>query len=155
MERYEFAEAARRAGIGSDELRRLVDAGIIVPDDEGRFTAGHVRQVGLVESLAAAGIFPDGLGAVMRSGQISLDFLDDPVFERFSALSDVTFARFAERTGAPVQLLMLIHEAAGSPAPSPDDLIREEEAAVRRIHRGPGRGGVQPSRHRAPPAGPG
>ena len=63
----------------------------------------------------------------MRSGQISLDFLDDPVFERFSALSDVTFARFAERTGAPVQLLMLIREAAGSPAPSPDDLIREEE----------------------------
>ncbi len=127
MERYELAEAAQRAGISPDELRRLVDVGIIVPDAEGRFTAGHVRRVGLVESLTAAGIPPDGLGAAMSSSQISLDFLDEPVFERFSALSDVTFARFAERTGAPVQLLMLIREAAGSPAPSPDDLIREEE----------------------------
>jgi adenylate cyclase len=129
MERYELAEAAQRAGISPDALRRLVEVGIIVPDAEGRFTAGHVRRVGLVESLTAVGIPPDGLGAAMRSGQISLDFLDEPVFERFSALSDVTFARFAERTGAPVELLMLIREAAGSPAPSPDDLIREEELA--------------------------
>ena len=36
-----------------------------------------------------------------------------PVFERFSALSDVTFARFAERTGVPIELLMLIREATG------------------------------------------
>ena len=97
------------------------------PNAEGRLTAGDVRRAGLVESLAAAGISPEGLGAGMRAGKISLDFLDEPVFERFSMLSDVTFARLAERTGAPVQLLMLIREAAGSPAPSPDDLIREEE----------------------------
>lgn len=127
MERYELAEAAQRAGIRPDELRRLVELGIIVPDAEDRFTAGHVRRVGLVAGLRAAGIPPDGLGAAIRSGQVSLDFLDGPVFERFSALSDVTFARFAERTGAPVQLLMLIREAAGSPAPHPDDWIREEE----------------------------
>ena len=127
MERYELAEAAQRAGIRPDELRRLVELGIILPDADDRFTAGHVRRVGLVEGLTAAGIPPDGLGAAIRSGQVSLDFLDQPVFERFSALSDVTFARFAERTGAPVQLLMLVREAAGSPAPHPDDLIREEE----------------------------
>jgi hypothetical protein len=127
VERYELAEAARRAGTSPDELRRLVELGIIVPDAEDRFTAGHVRRVGLVEGLTAAGIPPNGLGAAIRSGQVSLDFLDGPVFERFSALSDVTFARAAERTGAPVQLLMLIREAAGSPAPHPDDWIREEE----------------------------
>jgi class 3 adenylate cyclase/DNA-binding transcriptional MerR regulator len=127
VERYELAEAAQRAGIRPDELRRLVELGIIVPDAEDRFTAGHVRRVGLVAGLTVAGIPPDGLGAAMRSGQVSLDFLDEPVFERFSALSDVTFARFAQRTGAPVQLLMLIREAAGSPAPHPDDWIREEE----------------------------
>ena len=127
MERYELAEAAQRAGISADELRRLVKLGIIVPDAEDRFTAGHVRRVGLVAGLTAAGIPPDGLGAAIRSGQVSLDFLDEPVFERFSALSDVTFARFAERTGVPVQLLILIREAAGSPAPHPDDWIREEE----------------------------
>ena len=127
VERYDVAEAAQRAGISADELGDLVELGIIVPDAEGRFTAGHVRRVGLVESLTAAGIPPDGLGAAIRSGQVSLDFLDEPVFERFSSLSGVTFARFAERTGAPVQLLMVIREAAGSPAPLPEDWIREEE----------------------------
>jgi hypothetical protein len=42
------------------------------------FTPGQVRRAGLVESLTAAGIAPDGLGAAMRGGQISLDFLDEP-----------------------------------------------------------------------------
>ena len=119
VERYEIDEAAERAGVSLDELRRLVELGIIAPDAEGRFTAGDVRRVGLVESLTAAGIPLDGLGAAIRSGQVSLDFLDEPVYERFSALSGVTFAQFAERTGVPVQLLMLIREAAGSPRRCP------------------------------------
>jgi adenylate cyclase len=127
MARYDLEEAARRAGITPDQLRELADAGIIEPDGEGHFTSGQVRRVEMVGSLMAAGISLDGLGAAMRSGEISLDFLDEPAYERFSALSDVTFAGFAERTGAPVEALMLIREAAGSPTPSADDLIREEE----------------------------
>jgi DNA-binding transcriptional MerR regulator len=114
MERYELAEAAARAGISPDELRRLVELGIIGPDTDDRFTPGDVRRVGLVESLVAAGIPLDGLGAAIRSGQVSLYFLDAPVFERFSALSGVTFAQLSERTGVPAELLMLIREAAGS-----------------------------------------
>ncbi len=127
METYEPAEAARRAGIGADELRRLVELGIVGAGADGRFTSGAVRRVGLVRSLVAAGVPLDGLGAAMRSGTFSLDFLDAPAFERFSALSDVTFAQFAARTGVPVELLMQIREAAGSPAPLPDDRIRDEE----------------------------
>jgi adenylate cyclase len=124
---FELAEAAQRAGISPEELRRLVELGILGPDEEDRFTSGDVRRAGLVESLTAAGIPLDGLGAAIRDGQVSLDFLDAPAFERFSAFSSVTFARYAERSGVPVQLLMLIREAAGFPAPLPDDRIRDEE----------------------------
>ena len=127
VERYEIAEAAERAGVSVDELRRLVDLGILKPDAENRLTSGDVRRVGMVGSLTAAGIPLDGLGAAIRSGQVSLDFLDEPAYERFSALSGVTFAEFGERTGIPVPLLMLIREAAGSPPPLPDDLIRDDE----------------------------
>jgi adenylate cyclase len=81
----------------------------------------------MVRSLVAAGVPLDGLGAAMRSGMLSLDFLDAPAFERFSALSEITFAQLGERTGVPVELLMQIREAAGSPAPLPDDRIRDEE----------------------------
>src|SRR4249920_3419015 len=121
VERYRMPEAAERIGISLDDLRRLVDLGILQPDADGRCSSGDVRRASLVESLVAAGISLDGLGAAMRSGLVSLDFLDAPAFERFSAYSGVTFAQLAERTGVPVHLLMLIREAAGSAAPSPDD----------------------------------
>ena len=88
---------------------------------------GDVRRAGLVNSLAAAGIPLDGLGAAMQSGRVSLDFLDVPAYERFSALSDLTFAQLADRTGVPVGLLMLIREATGSNPPEPDDHIRDGE----------------------------
>jgi len=127
VERYEKAEAAARTGVSPDELSRLVELGIIKPDAEGRFTTGDVRRAGLVSSLATAGIPLDGLSAAMQSGQVSLDFLDEPAYERFSALSGLTFAQLAERTGVPVELLMLIREATGSSPPVPDDRVRDGE----------------------------
>ncbi len=127
METYELAEAAERSGVSAAELGRFVELGIIKPDASDRFTTGHLRRAGLVKGLAAAGIPLDGLGAAIRSRQISMDFLDAPAFERFSALSGATFAATAERTGVPLELLLFIREAAGSVAPSPDDRIRDEE----------------------------
>ena len=128
MERYEIAEVAERSEVGVDELRRLVELGILVPDADGRFTPGDVRRVGMVHSIVASGISLDGLGAAIRSGQISLDFLDTPAFERFSALSGgVTFAQLAEQTGVPVNLLTPIREAAGSSPPLPEDRVRDGE----------------------------
>ncbi len=127
MDRYDAAEAAGRAGISVEELDRLVQLGILKPDSEGRLTAGDVRRAGLVDSLIAAGISPDGLGEAMRGGLVSLDFLDAPAFERFSALGGVTFAQLAEQTGVPIELLMLIREATGSSLPGPDDRLREGE----------------------------
>ncbi len=94
-----MTEAAGRAGISTAELGQAGRAGIVGPGADGRFTPGDVRQVAMVTSLVAAGIPLEGLGAAMRGGRFSLDFLDAPAFERFSALSDVTFAGFAERPG--------------------------------------------------------
>jgi class 3 adenylate cyclase/DNA-binding transcriptional MerR regulator len=127
VQSYESAEAAERAGLRIDELSRLVELGILTPDAEGRFTPGDVRRAGLVDSLATAGIPLDGLGAAMQSGQVSLGFLDEPAYDRFSALSDLTFAQLAERTAVPVELLMLIREATGSSPPLPDDRVRDGE----------------------------
>jgi len=145
VERYETAEAAQRANVTVDELRRLVELGILKPDAEERFTSGDVRRASLVESLVATGISLEGLGAAMRSGQVSLDFLDAPAFERFSAYSGVTFAALAERTGVPVELLMFIREAAGSAAPAPDDRVRDEELAPAAMLEAAVTGGMRPA----------
>lgn len=130
MTDYARAEAAERAGIGIDDLTALVDLGIVRPAQGDRFTSGDVRRAELVESLKAAGISREGLAEAIERGTVNLDFMDAPVYERFSALSDVTFQQHSDRTGVPINLLLLIREAAGSAVPSPDDRMRDEELVI-------------------------
>ena len=154
MEAYDPAEAAQRSGIDVDELDRMVELGILTPDADNRFTPGHLRRAALVKSLAASGIPLEGLGAAIRDGVVSLDFIDAPAFERFSALSGVTFAQLAERTGVPIELLMRIREATGSVAPKPDDRVRDDELACAEMIDCAGQGRVPRGRHAAVAAGP-
>ena len=123
-------ETAERAGISLEELDRLLAHRFLVPDADGRFSDGDVRRAGLVRSLEAAGIPLDGLRLAIERGSISLDFLDAPVYERFSALSDVTFEDLSERTGVPISLLTVIREVSGSSVPDPQDRVREGELAA-------------------------
>ena len=127
---YSRTEAAERAGIGLDDLTSLVDLGIVRPGAGDRFTPGDVRRAELAQSLKGAGISLEGLAAAVQQGTISLDFLDAPVYERFSALSNVTFQQLSDRLGVPIHLLLLIREAAGSAIPSPDDRMRDQELVI-------------------------
>ena len=142
-------EAAERAGIGLEELNGLVELGIVSPGEGDRLTAGDVRRAELATGLQGAGISLEGFAAAIRQGTLSLAFLDAPVYERFSALGDVTFQQLSDRSGVPVQLLLLIREAAGSASPSPDDRMRDEELVTADFIEA-GQGRVPATRHRAP-----
>jgi len=128
-EGYELEEAARRIGSTPGELARLVALGVLVPNAGGRLGEAQLRRADLVRSLARAGIPLDGLAAAIRDGSVSLDFLDAPAFSRFSVGGGATFAAVAARTGIPVEQLLLVREASGSPAASPDDRMRDAELA--------------------------
>ena len=130
MTDYSRQEAADRAGMSLADLSRQVDAGVITPLDGDRFSAGVVRKAGLVKSLEGAGLPLEGLASVIRSGQVSLDFMESPLYERFSAISTVTFQQLSDQTGVPVELLMVIREAIGSAQPTPQDFVREDELAI-------------------------
>ncbi len=145
MDTYDIAEAAERTGIPAADLERMCELGIIVPDEAGEFTGGHLRKIGVVNALIAAGIPLDGLGAAIRQGRVTLDFLDASAFERFSAASAVTFAEMALRTGVPIEQLLFIREAAGSGTPQPSDRIREEELPFAELIELAGRGGMRPA----------
>jgi adenylate cyclase len=127
---YSRAEVAERAGITLDEVTRLTELGIIAHAKDGRFGAGAVRKAGLAQSLEQGGIPLDALADEIRSGRLSLDFLDNPAYETYAALSDVTFQELSDRSGVPVELLMVIREAIGSAAPSPSERVRENELHV-------------------------
>jgi adenylate cyclase len=123
-------ETAERAGVGVEVVDRYVSLGLLKPAEGNRFTSGDVRRIGVADTLARAGIPLDGMADVIRRGDASLDYLDSPVYDRFSSLATVTFRQLAERTGLPVELLMVIREAVGAAAPGPDDLVRDDELDI-------------------------
>jgi adenylate cyclase len=124
------AEAATGAGLTVDRLRELIERGIIKgPPPEG-FTAGGVRRARIAEALIEAGLPMDALAEGFRRGLLTLDFIDDPEYERFPRLSPQTFAEVSERTSVPFSLLAVIRETGGFASPRPDDLLREDELRV-------------------------
>jgi len=126
---YTREEAAERAGVDVSYLDRLLDVGILSPAEKG-FSNRDVRRMLLAKSLEGAGIPLDAVGAAIRQGSLSLDFLDADAYERFSSLSDETFREASERTGIPLDLVTLLREALGMAPPEPDDRLREDELAI-------------------------
>jgi adenylate cyclase len=127
---YPANDAADRAGVDAGYLARLVALGILAPAEPNAFTAADVRRVRMVRSLEDAGIALDGLAAAIRRGALNLDFLDAAAYRRFAALTGETFREVSERTGISLELLFAVREAIGLAQPSPDDRLREDEAAV-------------------------
>ncbi len=130
MAAYSRVETAGRAGVDTAYVERLVDLGILAPSGEDQFSAGDVRRVVMVQALEGAGIPLDGLAAALRSGALSLAFMDAASYERFAALAGETFQQVSDRTGIPLHLLLLVREAIGSAQPSPGDRMREDEMAI-------------------------
>jgi adenylate cyclase len=130
MNDYSLQEAAERAGVALEDLGRLVELGVLTPAPGVRFTAGDIRRAVLIQSIQAAGLPLDGLVAALHSGELTLDFMDMPVYERFAGLTEVTFRELSERTGIPMELLIAMREATGSAQPSPDDLVNDAEMEI-------------------------
>jgi adenylate cyclase len=122
-------QAAERAGVEPSYMLRLQEAGIL-PHEDGSFTDGDVRRALTARSLEGAGIPLDTLGDAMRRGALNLNFLDSEAYERFSGLCDETFRQVSDRTGIPIDVLMVIRESIGMAQPSPDDRMREDELGV-------------------------
>jgi adenylate cyclase len=121
-------QAAERAGADPAYLLRLRELGV-VPDGDG-FSDGDVRRALTARSLENAGIPLDVLGDAIRRDALNLNFLDSEAYERFVGLCDETFREVSERTGVPVELLMVIRESIGMAQPSPDDRMREDELEI-------------------------
>src|SRR5437867_2929133 len=127
---YSREEAAERAGVKPFYLARLADLGILAPDEPDRCSPGDVRRALMARSLEDAGIPLEGVADAIRRGALSLAFLDAASYERFAALAAETFRQVSDRTGIPLELLMVIREAIGMAQPLPDDRLREDEMAI-------------------------
>ena len=124
------AEAARRAGVDLEFLDRIEQLGLVKPAAGGSYSPGQIRRAQLVRSLDLAGIPLEGLAEGVGTGEISLNFVETESYERFSAVSDETFADVSQRTGIPFDALAVVREAIGLAPPAPEDRVREDEMRV-------------------------
>jgi adenylate cyclase len=130
MATYSRQEAADRAGVSVELLTQMLELGALASPSGGAFSESDVRKIGLIGDFVDGGLPLEGLAAQMKSGELTLSFMDSPGFDMFAALSNQTFEQLSSSTGIPVQTLMVIRESVGSSIPNPTDLVRENEMAV-------------------------
>jgi class 3 adenylate cyclase/DNA-binding transcriptional MerR regulator len=127
MDELSVLELAGRAGVTREDVRRLVQLGILVPGDGERpFTSGDVWRIRLASACGEGGLPLEGIGAAMAAGKLTLAFLDHPVF-RWAGRTAETYDEVAARLGISMELLRRGFEAAGFAPPGPDELVREDD----------------------------
>jgi class 3 adenylate cyclase len=130
MERYPTGVAAARAGVSVAQVERLTELGLLEGDDTAGYSGGDVRRIQLVLALERAGLPLEGLSTLVRAERFPLGFIDSAGEPVFAPLSDVTFAELAERTGLPVETILVLRDATGGVRAAPGDRVREDELRV-------------------------
>jgi adenylate cyclase len=122
-------DVAEQAGVDLEYVTRLIDAGLLRAAD-GTFGEGDVRRARLYSGLERAGLPMNALVEALRNDELSFDFLDHPVYDRFSRLSPMTFRDVSSQDGIPLELLLVVREAMGLAQADADDQVREDELVV-------------------------
>jgi adenylate cyclase len=123
-------DVADRAGVEPGYVDRLVELGILKPGSGDTYSPGDVRRARWVQSFERAEVPLEGMATAVRDGALSFSYLDATAFDRFAGVSRTTFRELSERTGVPMDLLVVVREAHGFAEPMPDDHVREDELAV-------------------------
>jgi adenylate cyclase len=126
------AELAARAGVGEEEIQRLVTHGVLAPR-QGRvapFRAGDVLKIRVARACEEGGLPMEGIAEAIRAGHLSFAFIESWPFERWAARGPRTHAELAEEVGLPFESLQRIMEAFGFARPERGDAIVEAERPV-------------------------
>lgn len=119
---------AREAGTTPEYIARLVEAGAIGADVDGRFATEDVPRVRLTLALADGGIELDDLMSVIGSGAFQLDWVAR--LWTVGEPSGRTFDAFAGSLGERAVHLPGIYAALGLAPPMPDTVMRQDEERV-------------------------
>lgn len=136
---------AEMAGVDVGYVDELVGIGALRSHPGDGYRPSDVRRIGIIQALEGAGLPLAAIGTSLSRGDVSLDFVDDPSYDRFAATTSVTFRGLSEETGVPLEVLLTIREAMGSARPEPDDRVRESELDVLPLLRFQTARGVRPA----------
>jgi adenylate cyclase len=130
MARLSELALAERTGSSEENVRRLVELGVLTPaGSEEPFELGDVQRIRLAEALERSGMSLEDVGKAIRSGELSLSALD-ALFPAPAVVSGTTYAELASGLGVEMEAVERLHTGLGLPRPLPHDRIREDDAEV-------------------------
>jgi adenylate cyclase len=118
-------ELADRSGVTAEQLRRLVELGIITPTPQGRFRRSDIQRIRVVDTLADAGFAPEQLAELIAAGTYDLDWTS-VVFPEPPARMTATLEA-AAATGLPEDLAARLFDAWELPRPQPGQALRADD----------------------------
>jgi adenylate cyclase len=126
-------DLALRLNVDRERVERLAEIGVLERDRVGRFPAGDVHRIRLLNAFEEAGVPIDALMAASQAGTISLRYYDQ-LHPPPADISRRTFATFAASLGARAEHLTRLFGAFGIAEPEADaHLSVDDEALIAEI----------------------
>jgi adenylate cyclase len=126
MHELSAEELADRSGVTAQQLRRLVELGIISPTPQGRYRRSDIQRIRVVDALAEAGFAPEQLGQLITAGAYNLDWAS-VLFPEPTAQLTTTLEQTAAATGLPQDLAGRLFDAWELPRPQPGQPLRADD----------------------------
>jgi len=125
-DRVSADELAARLAVPPERVQQLADLGVLGRDDDGRFDAGDVHRVRLLNAFEEAGVPIDALLEASRAGAISLAYYDQ-LHPSPGALSPRSYAQFRDGLGGSRGHLPALFTAFGLAEPGPETRLTDED----------------------------
>jgi adenylate cyclase len=122
-------ELAARSGVTAEQLRRLVELGIIAPMPQGRFRRSDIQRIRVVDALAEAGFVPEQLSELLTAGAYNLDWAS-VVYPEPTAQLTTTLEQAATAIGLPQDLAARLFDAWELPRPQPGQALRADDGEI-------------------------
>jgi adenylate cyclase len=119
-----------RAGVEPAFVDRLTELGAIGSGDEPRsYDASDVSRTRLLRAYEEAGLAPEGIMGLVRSGDLSIAWLETPAMTR-AGHANTTIGDVAGELGIEPNVVGAMYEAIGFAPPAPSDDAREGDRGL-------------------------
>jgi adenylate cyclase len=124
------AELAKLAGSTREQVRKLIDLGILTERTETEgYSSSDIQRVRLAKALDEAGIPLEAIGQAIRAGNLSFDFVDT-LWPAPAPVTPKSLREVAVELGLKSEDLIRMYAMWGLPRPNEDDSVREDDAAL-------------------------
>jgi DNA-binding transcriptional MerR regulator len=134
MDELSNEELAVRSGVTAEQLRRLVELGILTPTLADTFRPSDIQRIRVVDTLAEAGFAPEQLSELIATGAYDLDWAN-VVFPEPTAQLTTTLEETAAAIGLPEDLAARLFDAWELPRPQPGQALRAHDDEPHRSRR--------------------